>query len=269
MTTRIARHVNVYQERNMFTPCRYGFKFNNKNGQTCKCLQACPKAICHRPCEYGFIYDSTGCQTCDCRKRSCPQRLCPWGCPKEYKLGKDSCQTCDCRRGIPCPQEPICPLPNSPHPSCPGPCIYQNRILDGITCRVNCFRGLPPLPGRPGDPCPPTGCPGKPTGAAVQHDFPLNPPGTPPGNCPVGLPLPGFNCGLIPNPDKCPAGSFCNVDPMDRFGVCCLDRRCPVDQGSYFHCYGHYHRYCKDDSSCPKGKKCCKQGCSYKCVDAV
>lgn len=47
------------------------------------------------------------------------------------------------------------------------------------------------------------------------------------------------------------------------------DRRCPVDQGPNFHCYGHYHRYCKDDSSCPKGKKCCKQGCSYKCVDAV
>ncbi|VDI33096.1 Hypothetical predicted protein [Mytilus galloprovincialis] len=121
------------------------------------CPIACPKAICHKPCEYGFKYDSAGCQTCDCRKRLCPARLCPWGCPKGYKLGKDSCQTCDCRRGITCPQEPRCPLPNPPHPSCPGPCIYQNRILDGITCRVNCFRGLPPPPGRPGDPCPPTG----------------------------------------------------------------------------------------------------------------
>lgn len=39
MTTRIARHVNVYQEMNSFTLCRYEFKFDNKDGQTCKCLQ--------------------------------------------------------------------------------------------------------------------------------------------------------------------------------------------------------------------------------------
>ncbi|VDI06136.1 Hypothetical predicted protein, partial [Mytilus galloprovincialis] len=252
------------------TQCPYGYKFDDNGCQTCECLPACPKAICpSRQCKHGFKYDATGCQTCNCRSVSCPARLCPWSCPEGYKLGKDGCQTCDCSTGTPCPPERRCPLPDSPHPFCPGSCVYQIRILDGTKCRVNCFRGPSPPPGRPGDPCPPTGCPGKPTGTAVQRDFPSNPPGTPPENCPVGNPLPGFNCGLIQNPDRCPPGSFCNTDPMDRFGVCCLNHRCPVDLGPNSNCYGHYQRYCKKDSSCPKGKKCCKQGCYYKCVDAV
>ncbi|VDI42131.1 Hypothetical predicted protein [Mytilus galloprovincialis] len=239
---------------------------------------------CDKPCPFGFVLDENNCPICECKTGSCPARLCPWGFAlKDINLAKIAVRPVIVEgidnikkelhvldiSGIPCPQKPRCPLPNSPHPSCPGPCIYQNRILDGITCRVNCFRGLPPPPGRPGDPCPSTGCPGKPTGTAVQQDFPSNPPGTTPGNCPVGNPLTGFKCGLIPNRDKCPPGSFCNTEPMDRFGVCCLKRRCPVDPGPNSNCYGHYQRYCKKDSSCPKGKKCCKQGCFYKCIDAV
>ncbi|CAC5417536.1 unnamed protein product [Mytilus coruscus] len=160
-------------------PCPHGFKVDENDCQTCECLQACPKAICPRSCEYGFKYDSIGCQTCGCKSRSCPARLCPWSCPEGYKLG---CQTCDCRRAS------------------------------------TVFRGPSPPPGRPGDPCPPTGCRGKPTRTAVQQDIPRHPPGPPPGK-----------------------------------------RRCPVDSGSNANCYGHYHRYCKDDSSCPNKIKCCKQ----------
>lgn len=47
----------------------------------------------------------------------------------------------------------------------------------------------------------------------------------------------------------------------------CKQQMCPADRiDSTCH---DYNRECKDDSSCQYGRKCCRQGCSYICVDPV
>ena len=45
-------------------------------------------------------------------------------------------------------------------------------------------------------------------------------------------------------------------------------QKCPADPRPNTTCY-HFMKDCTDDSSCPKQRKCCKQGCSYKCLKAV
>ena len=45
-------------------------------------------------------------------------------------------------------------------------------------------------------------------------------------------------------------------------------QKCLADSRPNTTCY-HFIKDCTDDSSCPKQKKCCKQGCSYKCLKAV
>ena len=45
-------------------------------------------------------------------------------------------------------------------------------------------------------------------------------------------------------------------------------QKCPADPRPNTTCY-HFIKDCTDDSSCPKQRKCCKQGCSYKCLKAV
>jgi hypothetical protein len=43
----------------------------------------------------------------------------------------------------------------------------------------------------------------------------------PVGTCEVGCPLPDVFCGRGPSRQKCPRGYYCNIDPADRFAVCC------------------------------------------------
>ena len=45
-------------------------------------------------------------------------------------------------------------------------------------------------------------------------------------------------------------------------------QKCPADPRPNATCY-HFIKNCKDDSSCPKQKKCCKRRCTYKCLKAV
>lgn len=49
---------------------------------------------------------------------------------------------------------------------------------------------------------------------------------TPFAQCSVGNPLPNVFCGRGPNRQDCPSGYFCNIDPVDRFAVCCPQREC-------------------------------------------
>ena len=43
--------------------------------------------------------------------------------------------------------------------------------------------------------------------------------------CPYGNPVPGVFCGRGPNRQDCEPGFFCNIDPLDRFAVCCPIQR--------------------------------------------
>ena len=38
-------------------------------------------------------------------------------------------------------------------------------------------------------------------------------------SCPYGSPVPGSNCGR--GGQECDLGFYCNIDPADRFAVCC------------------------------------------------
>ncbi|CAC5417528.1 unnamed protein product [Mytilus coruscus] len=87
--------------------------------------------------------------------------------------------------------------------------------------------------------------------------------------CEIGEPQPNVYCNSS-NQLVCAKSFYCKIfSPNEDFGVCCKVPHCPVDPVPNSNCYGHYHRYCSDDSSCPQKTKCCKQGCSYKCVGAV
>ncbi|CAC5417526.1 unnamed protein product [Mytilus coruscus] len=219
----------------LITQMSYQFSKSSTPAPTPTCAP-----VCEKPCPFGFVLDGNNCPICECKTGCygnveplsstlncakgprCPSSyLCattPEGtfgvshyftpCPDGSKSDEKDCQTCECLpdgskfddkdcQTCECFQE------RYSFTSCP----YSFNFDDNDFRHVNVYQ-----------------CPGKPTGKAVQRDFPRNPPGTPTENCPVGNPLPGFNCGLIPNPDKCPSGSFCIVDPMDRFGVCCLSR---------------------------------------------
>eukprot|EP00105_Crassostrea_gigas_P045916 XP_019930064.1 PREDICTED: uncharacterized protein LOC105346212 [Crassostrea gigas] len=46
--------------------------------------------------------------------------------------------------------------------------------------------------------------------------------------CDNGQPLPNVFCGRGPSRQDCPSGYFCNIDPTDRFAVCCPERAPPI-----------------------------------------
>lgn len=78
--------------------------------------------------------------------------------------------------------------------------------------------------------------------------------------CSLGKPLTDKTgrelfCGMSPNPDKCPAGSLCVVEPADRFAVCCP--MCPKgspltnNQSVQINCgRSSQHQDCPAGSSC-------------------
>uniref|UniRef100_A0A8W8NQL2 Uncharacterized protein n=1 Tax=Magallana gigas TaxID=29159 RepID=A0A8W8NQL2_MAGGI len=46
--------------------------------------------------------------------------------------------------------------------------------------------------------------------------------------CDNGPPLLNVFCGRGPSRQDCPSGYFCNIDPTDRFAVCCPERAPPI-----------------------------------------
>ncbi|CAC5359127.1 unnamed protein product [Mytilus coruscus] len=42
-----------------------------------------------------------------------------------------------------------------------------------------------------------------------------------PATCKIGKPLPNIFCGRGPSRQECPKKYYCNIDPVDRFAVCC------------------------------------------------
>ncbi|VDI52893.1 Hypothetical predicted protein [Mytilus galloprovincialis] len=81
------------------------------------------------------------------------------GCPGKQKCCRRRCAIVCRDPGNPCPPEPVCPsLPVRPD-QCEPSCKFEYETLNGITCKIRCTRGpLGPRP-RPGQLCPPTGCP--------------------------------------------------------------------------------------------------------------
>ncbi|VDI05078.1 Hypothetical predicted protein [Mytilus galloprovincialis] len=158
------------------------------------------------------------------------------GCP-----GKQKC--CRSRRGCsivcrdpgnPCPPEPVCPSSPVRPDQCEPMCIFEYETLNGITCKIRCTRGpLDPRP-RPGQLCPPTGCPlfgpqSKPSPTKQEPPAPSPPPPSveKPGECPY------VNLAAI----SCLANSFSTN--------------------------------CLNDGSCPGNQKCCHLGCLIDCTYPV
>ncbi|XP_071138245.1 whey acidic protein-like [Mytilus edulis] len=88
--------------------------------------------------------------------------------------------------------------------------------------------------------------------------------------CDYGDPHPTRFCGMVVSSNKCPTGYHCKGGPADEYHACCPNAkttkigRCPRDK--YPRTYCNVQRHCKNDASCPGTKKCCEQGCRYKCV---
>ncbi|CAC5356752.1 WFDC3 [Mytilus coruscus] len=133
-------------------------------------------------------------------------------------------------------------------------------------CGHSCSSPVSSCPPEPKCPIPPRGPPGtcKPqcifeykviNGLRCRIKCVIGPQG------PRGPPCPPTGCPGAGQPEPAAQQGFS--------GALLGEHHCPVDPGPNSNCYGHYHRYCNNDSSCPKRTKCCKQGCSYKCVDAV
>ncbi|KAL3869859.1 hypothetical protein ACJMK2_042487 [Sinanodonta woodiana] len=85
-----------------------------------------------------------------------------------------------------------------------------------------------------------------------------------PKMCKSGSPLPSIFCGRGPNHQDCPSGYYCNIDPLDRFAVCCAQE---VKPGT---CHkppsiGSCVELCSSDEGCPGRKKCCSNGCGHSC----
>ncbi|KAL3869868.1 hypothetical protein ACJMK2_042495 [Sinanodonta woodiana] len=82
--------------------------------------------------------------------------------------------------------------------------------------------------------------------------------------CKSGSPLPSIFCGRGPNHQDCPSGYYCNIDPLDRFAVCCAQvtspRICPGPSG-----VGICVEECSSDADCPAGQMCCSNGCGHTC----
>ncbi|KAL3869869.1 hypothetical protein ACJMK2_042496 [Sinanodonta woodiana] len=82
--------------------------------------------------------------------------------------------------------------------------------------------------------------------------------------CKFGSPLPSIFCGRGPNHQDCPRGYYCNIDPLDRFAVCCAQVKkpgtCPKPP-----LRGVCVDLCFSDEGCPGSQKCCSNGCGHTC----
>jgi hypothetical protein len=106
---------------------------------------------------------------------------------------------------------------------CPANQQYLPDVQFG--CPASCDQPIPLCKAAIGPGC---GCP-KGTVIAGSSTRPRQPErcispkrcAVPAPTCPTGEPLKGAFCGRGGSP--CPAGFTCNIDPLDRFAVCCSD----------------------------------------------
>ncbi|VDI37322.1 Hypothetical predicted protein [Mytilus galloprovincialis] len=266
-------------------PLQYQCNTPPLGGSGVCCPYECPQVKCSKPCPYGFVIDGNGCQTCECEPRCGP--VCAIVCPFGNVMDANNCPTCACKTGcagnvnpLPsvscgsgqqrCPARYQCKTPSSgesgvccpyecPLVKCSEPCPYgfvidvngcqtcRCKLKCGPVCAVICFFGN--VLDEKG--CPTCACK---TGCA--------------GNV---KPLSSVKCGT--GGQKCPSRYQCNSPPHGYPGVCCpyetkpTPDKCPRDTYPRSRCY--VRRSCKNDSSCRGNKKCCKQGCQYKCVAPV
>lgn len=289
--------------------CEFGFQEDGNGCKICKCkpspcpLLRCvpvPEGVCSRD-SYGII-DGVKCLFC-------PQKIpCNEDCllPKKagpcdayfpryyYDTEKGSCQKfiyggCkgnennfksldECERKCNTePEEPECP------PLCEIACKYGN-VLDKNGCPICQCKPDPCQQPPPCAPPPPNACT-EPAYRIIEgvkcpwcyKIVPCKP------NCENGKPLPHINCGRAGNRQDCPPEYYCNIDLLDRFAVCCPDKKpsgpppspppspqkkCPADPLPNAKCYQHT-RICTDNSDCEGQKRCCRYGCYYKCLDPL
>ncbi|XP_035659413.1 uncharacterized protein ZC84.1-like [Branchiostoma floridae] len=127
--------------------------------------------------------------------------------------------------------------------------------------------------------CCPTGDPYCPSGDPFLPNYyfyvcrdPYCPPGDPylPNYycypyCPSGDPyLPNYYCGR--GGQRCPPGYYCEIEPTDRWAVCCrTEGQCPDVTGQVGICV----EACSSDFDCPNEQICCSNGCGHTCQDSV
>ncbi|CAG2255626.1 unnamed protein product [Mytilus edulis] len=221
--------------------------------------------VCAIYCPFGNVPDEKGCPTCVCKT----------GCAGNVKpLSSVKCGT----GGQKCPARYQC---NSPPHGDPGVCCPY--VCPQIKCSRQCPYGYKhTVNGCQTCQCLPACEKGTPQGTCKIGPFPSKP--CPSGTycknevcckipCKFGDPHPSLSCGMVVGSNKCPAGYSCLGGPADEYFACCPDEKkptpdkCPRDRYPKSRCY--VRRSCRNDSSCRGNKKCCKQGCRYKCVAPV
>ncbi|XP_019631664.1 PREDICTED: uncharacterized protein LOC109475460 [Branchiostoma belcheri] len=85
--------------------------------------------------------------------------------------------------------------------------------------------------------------------------------------CPSGAPYLPISCGRTVPRQDCPRTHYCEIDPLDRWAVCCPNNigRCPEVREDQV---GICVELCTKDS-CPMGQLCCSNGCGHTCQDPV
>ncbi|XP_076080973.1 uncharacterized protein LOC143051872 isoform X1 [Mytilus galloprovincialis] len=274
-------------------PARYQCKTPSAGGSGVCCPYECPLVKCSEPCPYGFVIDVNGCQTCRCKPR-CPP-VCLVHCPFGNVYDENNCATCNCKTGCAGNVKPLssvkcgtggqkCPAGyqcNSPPHGDPGVCCPY--VCPQIKCSRQCPYGYKhTVNGCQTCQCLPACEKGSPQGKCKLGPFENKP--CPSGTycknsvcckipCKFGEPHPSLSCGMVVGSNKCPAGYSCLGGPADEYFACCPDKnkptpdKCPKDRYPTSRCY--VRRSCRNDSSCRGNKKCCKQGCRYKCVAPV
>ncbi|XP_063438104.1 cysteine-rich motor neuron 1 protein-like isoform X1 [Mytilus trossulus] len=274
-------------------PARYQCKTPSGGGGGVCCPYECPLVKCSEPCPYGFVIDVNGCQTCRCKLKCGP--VCAIYCPFGNVPDEKGCPTCACKTGCAGNVKPLssvkcgtggqkCPAAyqcNSPPHGDPGVCCpyvcpqikcsrqcpygYKHTVNGCQTCQclLACEKGTPQGTCKIG-PFPSTPCPSL---TYCKNEVCCKIP------CKFGDPHPSLSCGMVVGSNKCPAGYSCLGGPADEYFACCPDEnkptpnKCPRDRYPKSRCYAR--RSCRNDSSCRGNKKCCKQGCRYKCVNPV
>ncbi|CAC5397517.1 unnamed protein product [Mytilus coruscus] len=274
-------------------PPRYQCNTPPVGGSGVCCPYECPLVRCSEPCPYGYVIDVNGCQTCECKPR-CPS-VCLVFCPFGNIYDENNCPTCACKTGC---AGNVKPLPSincgSGQQRCPAryQCNTPPTDGDGVCCpyvcpQIKCSRQCPygykyDVNGCQTCQCLPACEKGTPQGTCRIGPFPSTP--CPLGTycknsvcckipCKFGDPHPTLSCGMVSDSNKCPAGYSCLGGPADEYFACCPDENMPTtdkcrrDRYPKSKCY--VRRSCRSDLSCRGKKKCCKQGCQYKCVNPV